>query len=368
MPRLYEYFMFEMPRRKGDPILATLDWAAQQRGTFTINDLYNVYVANGGRANSMGDNKQSFSTQINRYIAKPWKEDQDKYGVSEKRPLLAVRRGARGGGGRNPTILQWGLDRPLRDPSAAHFVEPDDDSSTGDAMDRLEKVLSRMGKGLPDDPKQGRQRLKAAIERWKKMKTLNQVVADIRGTIPKAGQMDALHIASEFLIDRGAADEDDVEDAEDQVAPAPPAVSSHDDDDDVGEFSDEPEDLDTIPDEEYDEEESEATSDDEYDEEEPEATSDDEYDEEEPPSPPVKRTIAPPSFSKPVTPSAGPGVTVRKKEEPPAATARPEPEDDDEEDIEEPTKRQAGAANFIRPQATPAAPKSPLTKFFRRGR
>jgi hypothetical protein len=347
MSRLHEYFMSEMPRGKGDPILATLDWAAQQKGTFTIRDLYKVYVANGGRANSEGDNIQSFSTQINKYIAKPWKDDQVKYAISDKRPMVAVKQGSRGGGGRNPTILKWGLDRPLRDPSAARFVEPEDDNTSGDAMDRLEKVLSHMGKGLPPDPKQGRQRLQAAIERWKKMKNLNQVVADIRGTIPKAGQMDALHVASEFLMDRGAASEDDVDDAEDQVAPASQAVSTHDDDDDVGEFSDEPEDLDAIPDDEYDE-----------------------VEDEEPPPPPAKKPAAPPTFSKPATPPPTPGssgVTVRKKAEPPPAPA-PEPEDDDEDDVEEPTKQQAGAANFIKPQATtPAAPKkSPLSKFFKR--
>ena len=339
MPSLHEFFIPEMARGKGDAILATLDWAAQQNGTFTIKDLYRVYVSNGGRANSESDNIQSFSTQINKYIAKPWKDDQTKYGVSEKRPILAVKQGSRGGGGRNPTILRWGLDRPLRDPGAAKFVEPEDDNTSGDAMDRLEKTLSYMGKGLPADPKRGRQRLQAAIERWKKMKSLNQVVADIRGTIPKAGQMDALHIASEFLMDRGAASEDDVDDAEDQVAPSPQSTSTHDDDDDVGEFSDAP-DFDEIPDDEFDE-----------------------IEVDEPPPPPAKKPPAPPSFSKP-TGGAGPGVSVRKKGEP-----APEPEDDgDEDDVEAPTKQQAGAANFVKSdEPKPAAPrKSPVSKFFKR--
>lgn len=346
MPRLHKFFgLSEMARTKEEPIKAVLDWAAQQKGTFTISDLYKVYVANGGRANSEGDNKQSFTTQIMKLTARFWK-DGEKAEVSEKRPLQAVTRGSRGGGGRDPTVIKWGLGHALREPGDARFVNPDDDNNSGEAMDRLEKALSYVGKGLPPDPKAGRQKLQASIERWKKMKSLNQIVADIRGSIPKKGQMDALHIASEFLMDRGQVDQDDVEDAEAAVAPAP--SSQHDDDhDDGGDFSDEPsgghEDM---PDDEF-------------------SDTDVEPEEEPAPAPVAPKANIPP-------PPAG---VFRRQPAKPAAppTPTPEPDDDDleldDDDIEEPTKQQAGAANFIKPPAAPpAAPappkKSPVSKFF----
>ena len=67
----------EMARSRGEPTWAMLDWAAQQQGTFTIKDLYKVYTQAGG---DIGET--SFHTLVNKLIAKPWKDDQDKYGLS----------------------------------------------------------------------------------------------------------------------------------------------------------------------------------------------------------------------------------------------------------------------------------------------
>lgn len=337
MSLLKEMFaLSEMPRVKEEPIKAMLDWAAAQKGTFTARDLYNVYIANGGRSASLGDNYPSFRTQLMKMVARPWK-DPPKNQVSDQRPILAVKQGSRGPN--NPDILKWGLDKALRSQDA-QFVNPDDDNTTGEATDRLEKVLSRMGKGLPPDEKVGRQKLAAAIARWKTMKSLNQIVADIRGSIPKAGQMDALHIASEFLMDKGMVDQDDVEDAEDQVAPAPqqaPAQDHSDDEEDYGAFSDEPyvdpDDIHSMP---------------------------DEPEEEEPPPPPKK--AAP-------TPQAG--VAVRKKAEPaPQLSAdweddEEEPEEPEEPEVEPATKQQAGAGTFLKP-FKPASKKSPVSKWFKK--
>lgn len=323
----------EMPRRMGDPMKQTLQWASEQPGTFTMKDLYRVYTANGGRANSEGENDKSFTSQMMHHIARFWK-DPPKNQVSDQRPIVAVKQGSRGGGGRNPHIFRWGLDKQYQS-DASRFVNPADDNTSGDAMDRLEKVLSRQGKGLPADEKAGRAKLKAAIERWKQMPNINQVVADIRASIPKAGQMDALHIATEFLMDRGVVDQDDVEDAEDDVAPAPssPKTPSHPDDDDDfgGSFDDEPMSdtpFDELPDEDY-------TDITEPDEEEPE-------EEEPPPAPPQPQSNA--------------GVTVRKGAAPPAPPPPRAPSAfDDEEEPE--TKQQAGAQNFIKPTASSAPAK-----------
>ena len=299
--------MNEMARPKGEAIRATLNWAAHQKGEFTVKDLYKVYTANGGRANTAGENLQSFSTQIMKYVAQPWR-DGEAAEVSDQRPILAFHQGSRGAG--NPHRMKWAWNPPSDDDT--NFVDPHSEEPTaGDAMDRLEKAMSRMGKGLPDDPAEGKKRLKAAMARWKAMKSLNQVVADIRATVPAKGQMDALHIASEFLIDRGAADEEDVDDAEDKVAHTPTQAEPEEEPDDLGDFSDEPE-------------------------EEPE---------EEPATPA-------PTFQR--TPAARP--------------SQPEPEPEDEEEPEDDdTEQQAGAQNFLQPPPKPQTPaRSPVSKFFKK--
>lgn len=298
MPRLHSFFLTEMPRPKSDAILSVLDWAAQQKQPFTVKDLYKVYVTNGGRADSVSDNIQSFSTQIMKYVAKPWKDDQEKYGLSPKRPLTFAKRGSRGAG--NPHLLQWGLDKPLRDPGLAKFVNPsDEEEGAGEAMDRLEAMM-------------GPEKLKAAMARWQKLPNLNAVVADIKGTVPRKGQMDALHVASDFMMDQGKADPGDVDAAEDDVAPAPQA--GPDDDEDYGEFSDAPM---FDPDEFGDDEEE--------------------------------------------SPATAPKPSPRKPPTKPAPEPEPMELEPDEDDVEEPTAQQAGAANFIKPSAPPA-PAAPAKK------
>jgi hypothetical protein len=307
--RLRNFFLTEMPRPRGDAMWAVLDWAAQQKGTFTIKDLYRVYLQNGGRAESMGDNISSFSTGVMKYVAQPGKVKIDRktgqskhpeghYDLSQKRPILQIHGGSQGGG--NAKIMKWGLDKPLRDPHAARFVEPEDEGA-GEAMDRLEVLL-------------GGDKLKQAMARWQKLPNLNAVVADIKASVPKRAQMDALHVASDILMDQGKADEDDVETAADEVPPAP----QDDDEEDYGEFTDAPEPF----------------------------NPDDYPDEEEPAPAPQKQQAEP-----------------EPEEEP-----EPEPEDD----VEEPTTHQAGAANFIKSQTPPPSPvmptvrKSPVSKFFKK--
>jgi hypothetical protein len=145
--------------------------------------------------------------------------------------------------------------------------------------------------------------------------------------------MDALHIASEFLMDTGRADQDDVEDAEVEVAPQQaPAPQGTDDEDDYGDFSDEPhvdpEEWESLP---------------------------DEPEEEEPPPPPAKKPVGPPP---------APGVAVRKKAEP-APPPEPEEPEGDEDEVEPVTKQQAGAGNFLKPAWKPAK-KSPVSKWFKK--
>lgn len=317
--------MTEMARSKGEAIKATLAWASQQKEPFSVRQLYDVYTANGGRQNTGGDNIQSFTTQIMKYVAKEHKADETpKYSKvpywppSEGRPLTYAIRGNRGSGDAHALIWAPNVKKPSFN---AKFVNPaDDEPNAGDAMDRLEKALSANRGGLPDE-KQGREKLKAAIARWKGMKDINKVVADIRATIPKKAQMDALHIASEFLIDRGAADEEDVEDAEAAVAPAPVDVS--DDDDDLGDFSDEPE-----PEDDEEEEEPDET-----------------------PTPTFQRT-----------------PTAKPRQEPEEEPEEIEPDEDDD------TEREAGAQNFLptpppappKPAAPAAPKKSPVSKFFKK--
>lgn len=301
--RLRSFFLTEMPRPRGDAMWAVLDWAAQQKGTFTIRDLYNVYVRNGGRADSLGDNIQSFTTGIMKYVAQPGKYKINKrtgqpkdYSLSQKRPIMQVQRGARGAGG--AALMKWGLDKPLRDPTAAKFVDVEDPSA-GDAMDNLEAMI-------------GPEKLKAAMARWKKMGHTDKAVADIKGTIPKKGWMDAMHI----LMDLGGGAESD-EEAEDELDSTPAAASPQQDDDeeDYGEIGDEIPEFD--PDEFEDDEES-------------------------------------PVFAAPA-----------KSAPPPPAAKEPEPEPEEPEPTPQ-TQQQAGAANFIKPSAATPARKSSIASLMKK--
>lgn len=192
----------EMANTRKGPTWAVLDWAAQQTGEFSLKDLFAVYQKAGGE-----QGYTSFHTTIGHMTAKPWKDDQEKYGLSEDRPFAIAKRGSRGAGG--ATSLYWGLEAPLREPPEGMEAELGDDGggdeegtgAIGDALDRLEALM-------------GRDKLKAALARWRGMKSIHQAVADIRGTVPPKGQMDALHVASDALVSAGRADDSEEAEAE----------------------------------------------------------------------------------------------------------------------------------------------------------
>lgn len=190
--------IYEMARTRGEAMWAVLDWAAQQTGDFTMKDLYKVFQQAGGESTI-----QQFHSMVK--VAKPWKDDQGKYGVSAQRPFVFSKRGSRGKGG--AALLQWGLDGPLRAPQQRQPSLAGDDSPIGDIYDKLEDKL-------------GRDALKAALQRWRRMTSVNQIATDIRSTVPARYQMDAIQIGTEHLVSSGKADEEDVEDAEAQLSPA----------------------------------------------------------------------------------------------------------------------------------------------------
>lgn len=321
--RLRNFFLTEMPRGRGDPTWAMLDWAAQQTRPFTIKQALQVYIANGGRAKSDDPegNLGSFTSLFQGFVAKQHKAGMKPkpgkapyWPPSERRPLIKASGGNRGKQGEGAGLFSWALDKPLRDPSTARFVnpanEPDEEETAGDAMDRLENEVHGIGA----------QNLVAAMKRWKKMPSIVAAAADIKATIPRRCQMDAMIVAADLLHDQGKASDQDVEDAEQEISQSAQAPTPADDDD-TGEFSDEP----------YDD------------------GSGFEDDEEEPAAPP-------PTAPKPA-----------------AKAPEPEPEEPEDDEVEEPTKQQAGAANFLKPsvpsqQQAPAKPKSqsPVSKFFKK--
>lgn len=323
--RLRNFFLLaEMPRGRGDPTWAMLDWCYQQTQPFTIKQALEVYVANGGRAKSDDPkgNLGSFTSLFQGFVAKKEKEGMKPkpgkgpyWPPSERRPLVKVSGRGKGYQGEHAGMYRWALDKPLRDPSTARFVNPADDKeeeTAGDAMDRLEDEQSGIGAAA----------LVAAMKRWKKMTDINVITADIKAHIPKRLWVDAMQVAWD-QFSPAQKDSEELASAEDELDPAHAPHTGHEfDDEDEGEFSSSPE---------------------------PEPFDPEEPDEEEPPPPPVK---------KPAVPAPAPKAAV------------PEPEDDEEEDdIEEPTKQQAGAANFLKPSTpapSPAKPKSPLSKWMKR--
>lgn len=194
----------EMANTRKGPTWAVLDWAAQQTGEFSLKDLFAVYQKAGGE-----QGYTSFHTTIGHMTAKPWKDDQGKYALSDDRPFAVAKKGSRGAGG--ATSLRWGLDHALRDAPEAEAEldgggEGDDEgtSAIGDALDRLEVLM-------------GRDKLKAAVARWRGMRSIHQAVADIRASVPMKGQMDALHVAYDSLVHTGKANDADVTDAENEL-------------------------------------------------------------------------------------------------------------------------------------------------------
>lgn len=203
--------LYEMGRTRESPMWAVLDWAAQQKGQFTLNQLYDIYKKNGGM-NAF----PSFSTNINReLVAKPWEEDQQKFGVSVKRPIVASVRGRRGKGGAGQ--YEWGLDGPLREPPTEPAIANDDDEEDafGKALANLEKHFISKYHG---DPNEGRKQLKIALARWQKINDPHRLALDIKAIVAPRFQMDAMQVATDHLYKNGTADETEIEDAEDELA------------------------------------------------------------------------------------------------------------------------------------------------------
>lgn len=204
------YNITEMARTRDEPTWRMLDWCAQQTKPFTIKDMERAYNAAGGRSTG-----GSFATLANHFVAKydpnatKEKHRADKYKLSSSRPIVYAKRGFVGKGG--AATYEWGLDGPLRPISA----DSDDRSwSHSDEDDTpINKILDTL------ETKLGANVVKAALKRWRTMHDVNRIAIDIKATIPKPLQMDALHVATEHLVDSGEADEDDVKAAEDEVTP-----------------------------------------------------------------------------------------------------------------------------------------------------
>lgn len=177
--------LYEMSRARGDAMWAVLDWAAQQPGDFTYQDLYKIFQAAGG-----GSTMQQFHSMVK--VAKPWKDDQAKYGVSEKRPFVFSKRGNRGKGG--AAQLSWGLEGPLRTaqpmPTPKSEDEPEDEM--GEILDQLETKI-------------GRPALKAMLQRWRNMTDVSKIYSDVNrdSTIPARFKNAAYHVAISHLVGKG---------------------------------------------------------------------------------------------------------------------------------------------------------------------
>jgi hypothetical protein len=238
------FALSEMARPKGEAGWAILDWAAQQEGTFTIDDLWKVWQQAGG-----GGGLSSFHTTIGHLTAKPWKDDQEKYAVSEKRPFVLATRGRQGKGQKH--VYQWGLDGPLREPPPPQDAEDqdsvgggdDDSDAIGIALDRLEKLMDR----LP---------LKAALNRWKGMNDLDKIIDDIRKTVPARGRLDAVHIAGTALLSKKVTPAE-MQDAEAELRGGLPLQTKKAEPPDISIDDDDPTDpdIDAAPDDDEPEEE-----------------------------------------------------------------------------------------------------------------
>lgn len=356
LSRLY-YSLDEMARKREEPMWAVLDWAYQQENPFTMKQLFQVFKANGGGADSASENEGSFTTNMQRLISKD-KTKVDKrgneidYSVSEKRPIKRISTDhGRGKTGQYAAKFIWALDRPLRPPG--QVSEPEDDS-VGDATDRLEKVMGSTGKAGLYDIKLGREKLRAAIERWKKMKTFQQLHADVVSTLPKKAQVDALRVGAEYLPISQQPDEEEMDDAVD-------AMPSFDDDDDVkfddGETGEEEDDLSGFADSVVEPKDLGLDDDDDdikFD--------DDETGEEDEPE------SAKPSAAKAPEPEAEPEWMKLTKRKPVAAAAAPSDDFDFDfgDDDDEETEKQAGASNFVKPTKKESKMlKNPMTKFLK---
>lgn len=189
MPRLLN--LYEMARPRGEAMWAVLDWAAQQPGRFTRADMLAQYQKAGGGSGSVG----GLWIALKKHVAEPGEP------TSVEKPIRTVQAGSRGRGGAG--FYEWGLSGPLRAPQPPKAPRTGD-SPTGDILDRIEAKI-------------GRDALKMAMARWRRMGNLHAIAADIKATIPASLRMDALHAATEHLVDSGKASTAEVDDAEAEV-------------------------------------------------------------------------------------------------------------------------------------------------------
>lgn len=218
MPLLNLYTLQEMARTRGEAMWAVMDWAAQQKGDFSYNDLYQVFRDAGGESTL-----QQFHSMVK--VAKPWEDNQEKYAVSAKRPFVFTQRGRQGKGG--AARLEWGLDGPLRAPQAPSQPMKSDDSRLNQLLDELESGLARK---LGGDVAGARKQLRTMFDRWKKMKDPHRIAADIQGSLPGPYRMKALQAVYAMRDDAGgeelAAAEDDLQGAAGAQPEAPAQKST----------------------------------------------------------------------------------------------------------------------------------------------
>lgn len=202
----------EMANTRKGPTWAVLDWAAKQAGTFSLRDMYNVYVRAGG-----GTGEGAFATLINKLIVYNDPQTGEEvarypnYRFGAERPIRMIKAGRRGKGG--AAEYEWGMDGPLRDPETVEDGPKEDSGEHSDDQMVLD-AIERIGQHVrPGD-------LKVAIRRWKALGDHHRVAADIRRTMPPRAQIDALYVAMDALHNMGKASQAEVDEAEPEDAGA----------------------------------------------------------------------------------------------------------------------------------------------------
>ena len=116
--RLGEMFaLTEMPRPMENPMKAALAWASQQKGEFSIRQMFNVYRENGGQPNQPNTPEgnmrayQSFSTNLKKRTV----TDETERPTLDK-PLVLARVGSVGAG--RAAMLRWGIRQKFDGPTA----------------------------------------------------------------------------------------------------------------------------------------------------------------------------------------------------------------------------------------------------------
>ncbi len=185
----------------GPAIHGMLDWASQQDGEFTVKDLLQAYIDEGGQSISV----PGFTIQVHKYVAnydRASKRITDDPPTPQK-PLIMTKQGFQGKG--RSAYFAWGLDGPLR-------VAPEKKPISKDPLFQTKAKL---------EDEIGKSAYRSALARWKQLGDLNKISTDIKGTIPARYQMDALHIAATMLHSPESAADDAEHELQVPAAPFP---------------------------------------------------------------------------------------------------------------------------------------------------